>query len=171
VLADPRLKPHLWTKVALPATGQAGPGRGMMGTAKRCTAVRVGDLTYLEIPERARDGSVPTGCTARLGWHLPVDFDARFADMVACLTLITSFQCLVTLGKYNSVRYDLTVGWQAWFGGRNPRFGGVSGRGGTGGHPERVAAEGPPGLVGGGTQGKKAAGGGIWWLIRWKCSI
>ncbi len=47
--------------------------------------MRFGDLTYLEIRERARDGwlaVVPTGCTEQRGPHLPVDFDTRFVEPV-----------------------------------------------------------------------------------------
>ena len=40
--------------------------------------MRYGDLTYLEIRDRAREGwlaIVPTGCTEQQGPHLPVDSD------------------------------------------------------------------------------------------------
>ena len=45
-----------------------------------------GDLTYLEIQERAKEGwlaMVPTGCTEQQGPHLPVDVDTWFADTIA----------------------------------------------------------------------------------------
>ena len=48
--------------------------------------MRFGDLTYLEIKERASDGwlvVVPTGCTEQQGPHLPVDFDTWFVERVA----------------------------------------------------------------------------------------
>ncbi len=46
-------------------------------------SVRFGDLTYLEIRERAEQGwlaIVPMGCTEQQGPHLPVDFDTWFAE-------------------------------------------------------------------------------------------
>ena len=50
------------------------------------TSLRFGDLTYLEIRERAAAGwtaIVPTGCTEQQGPHLPVDFDTWFAETLA----------------------------------------------------------------------------------------
>jgi creatinine amidohydrolase len=47
--------------------------------------MRFGDLTYLEIRERAAAGwlaVVPTGCTEQQGPHLPVDFDTWLAETV-----------------------------------------------------------------------------------------
>lgn len=47
--------------------------------------MRFGDLTYIEIRERAGQGwlaIVPTGCTEQQGPHLPVDFDTWFAETV-----------------------------------------------------------------------------------------
>jgi creatinine amidohydrolase len=49
--------------------------------------MRYGDLTYLEIRERAAAGwlaVVPTGCTEQQGPHLPVDVDTWLAERV-CL--------------------------------------------------------------------------------------
>jgi creatinine amidohydrolase len=49
--------------------------------------MRYGDLTYLEIRDRAVTGAlaiVPTGCTEQQGPHLPVDFDTWLAETV-CL--------------------------------------------------------------------------------------
>ena len=46
-------------------------------------SVRYGDLTYLEIQQKADEGwlvVVPTGCTEQQGPHLPVDFDTWFAE-------------------------------------------------------------------------------------------
>lgn len=48
-------------------------------------AMRYGDLTFLEIREKAAAGwlaLVPTGCTEQQGPHLPVDFDTWFAETV-----------------------------------------------------------------------------------------
>jgi len=45
--------------------------------------MKFGDLTYLEIRERAEAGYlaiVPTGCTEQQGPHLPVDFDTWLAE-------------------------------------------------------------------------------------------
>jgi creatinine amidohydrolase len=45
--------------------------------------IRYGDLTYLEIREKAKQGClavVPTGCTEQQGPHLPVDWDTWFAE-------------------------------------------------------------------------------------------
>lgn len=44
--------------------------------------MRYGDLTFLEIHERAAGSLaiVPTGCTEQQGPHLPVDFDTWFAE-------------------------------------------------------------------------------------------
>lgn len=45
--------------------------------------MRFGDLTYLEIREKATTGwlaIIPTGCTEQQGPHLPVDFDTWFAE-------------------------------------------------------------------------------------------
>jgi creatinine amidohydrolase len=47
--------------------------------------MRYGDLTYLEIRERAQAGwlaVIPTGCTEQQGPHLPVDFDTWLAEAV-----------------------------------------------------------------------------------------
>lgn len=48
--------------------------------------MRYGDLTYLEIRERAGEGwlaVIPTGCTEQQGPHLPVDFDTWLAETIA----------------------------------------------------------------------------------------
>jgi creatinine amidohydrolase len=48
--------------------------------------LRFGDLTYLEIRERAKAdwlALVPTGCTEQQGPHLTVDFDTWFVEAVA----------------------------------------------------------------------------------------
>lgn len=45
--------------------------------------MRYGDLTYLELREKAAAGwlaIIPTGCTEQQGPHLPVDFDTWFAE-------------------------------------------------------------------------------------------
>ncbi len=45
--------------------------------------MRYGDLTFLEIRDRAVAGwlvIIPTGCTEQQGPHLPVDFDTFFAE-------------------------------------------------------------------------------------------
>jgi creatinine amidohydrolase len=47
--------------------------------------VKYGDLTYLEIREKAQQGClvvIPTGCTEQQGPHLPVDWDTWFAETV-----------------------------------------------------------------------------------------
>ena len=47
--------------------------------------MRYGDLTYLEIRERADTGClavVPTGCTEQQGPHLPVDLDTWLAEIL-----------------------------------------------------------------------------------------
>ena len=55
--------------------------------ASKDLQMRYGDLTYLEIRERASAGwlaIVPTGCTEQQGPHLPVDFDTWLAETI-CL--------------------------------------------------------------------------------------
>jgi creatinine amidohydrolase len=52
---------------------------------RRRSQLRFGDLTYEEIREAARSGSlavVPTGCTEQQGPHLPVDFDTWSAEAI-----------------------------------------------------------------------------------------
>ncbi|MCP4167640.1 MAG: creatininase family protein [Chloroflexi bacterium] len=67
------------------------------------TTICYGDLTYLEIQERAQSGwlaVIPTGCTEQQGPHLPVDADTWLAEQV-CLngaaraTQQFGVQCLV----------------------------------------------------------------------------
>ncbi len=58
-----------------------------MATPSHATgsSMRFGDLTYLEIRERAKEGwlaIVPTGCTEQQGPHLPVDSDTWLAETV-----------------------------------------------------------------------------------------
>ncbi len=56
---------------------------------RREASLRFGELTYLEIRERAAAGwlaIVPTGCTEQQGPHLPVDFDTWFAETLALAT-------------------------------------------------------------------------------------
>jgi creatinine amidohydrolase len=65
--------------------------------------MRFGDLTYEEIHERARQGSiaiVPTGCTEQQGPHLPVDNDTWFAEQ---LTLAASDKCEREFGVHSLV--------------------------------------------------------------------
>lgn len=48
--------------------------------------MRLGDLAYLEIRERAEEGwlgIVPTGCTEQQGPHLPVELDTWLAQKFA----------------------------------------------------------------------------------------
>ena len=63
--------------------------------------MRFGDLTYLEIRERAKDGwlaVVPTGCTEQQGPHLPVDFDTWFVETV---TLTAAEKAAQDYGVYS----------------------------------------------------------------------
>ncbi len=53
------------------------------GRSVQLKTARYGDLTFLEIKERADNGCVaivPTGCTEQQGPHLSVDFDTWFAE-------------------------------------------------------------------------------------------
>jgi creatinine amidohydrolase/Fe(II)-dependent formamide hydrolase-like protein len=55
--------------------------------------MRLGDLAYLEIRERAEEGwlaIVPTGCTEQQGSHLPVDLDTWLAERVALAAAVGS---------------------------------------------------------------------------------
>ena len=83
-----------------------------MATSSRAanSSMRFGDLTYLEIRERAEEGwlaVVPTGCTEQQGPHLPVDSDTWLAEAV---TLAASERAAHSFGVRSLVLPALPFG-------------------------------------------------------------